>query len=153
MAMEFRPLEQPETDRFRELIALFSEVFEEPHNYAAAVPDDVYLAEFLGDRRHIVMVAIESGRVIGGLVAYILDKFEQARREAYIYDLAVGAGHRRRGVATGLIKALKPIAKSRGCYVIFVQSEVGDEPATRLYQSLGTQEDAHHFDIPVDDEM
>jgi aminoglycoside 3-N-acetyltransferase I len=37
---------------------------------------------------------------VGGLIAYELEKFERARSELYIYDLAVAEDHRRRGVAT-----------------------------------------------------
>ena len=79
----------------------------------------------------------------------MLEKFERARSEIYIYDLAVRENHRRRGVATGLIRTLQQIARERGAYVIFVQADPGDEPAIRLYASLGTREDVHHFDIPV----
>jgi aminoglycoside 3-N-acetyltransferase I len=31
--------------------------------------------------------------------------------------------------------------------VIFVQADIGDDPAIKLYESLGTREDVHHFDI------
>ena len=58
--------------------------------------------------------------------------------------------HRRKGVATALIRALQRIAKERRAYVIFVQADPPDEPAIRLYQSLGTREDVLHFDIPVE---
>ena len=85
--------------------------------------------------------------VVGGLAAYELEKFEQARSEVYIYDLAVREDHRRRGVATGLIRALGRIAKERGAYVMFVQADPQDAPAIRLYESLGSREDVHHFDI------
>jgi aminoglycoside 3-N-acetyltransferase I len=34
--------------------------------------------------------------------------------------------------------------------VIFVQADPGDAPAIALYESLGTREDVHHFDIPVE---
>lgn len=54
--------------------------------------------------------AFDGDAVIGGLVAYVLDEFEQARTEIYIYDLAVAEAHRRQGVATALIDALRPIA-------------------------------------------
>jgi aminoglycoside 3-N-acetyltransferase I len=36
--------------------------------------------------------------------------------------------------------------------VIYVQADLGDEPAIRLYQSLGVREDVLHFDIPVNAE-
>jgi aminoglycoside 3-N-acetyltransferase I len=78
-----------------------------------------------------------------------LEKFEQQRREIYIYDLAVSDAHRRKGVATGLINALRRIAAGQGANVIFVQADLEDGPATALYRSLGTMKTAHHFDIEV----
>ena len=87
--------------------------------------------------------------VVGGLVAYELDKFEQARREIYIYDLAVEAAHRRQGVAAALIENLRVHAHRRNAWVIYVQADYGDEPAIALYQKLGSREDVMHFDIPV----
>jgi aminoglycoside 3-N-acetyltransferase I len=86
---------------------------------------------------------------VGGLAAYELEKFERARSEVYIYDLAVREGDRRKGVATGLIRALGRIAKERGAYVMFVQADRVDAPAIRLYESLGTREEVLHFDIPT----
>src|SRR3954470_1561078 len=84
-----------------------------------------------------------------GLAAYELNKFEQQRSEIYIYDLAVAEDHRRQGIATALIEELKTIAASRGAYVIYVQADLGDEPAIALYTKLGVREDVLHFDIPV----
>jgi aminoglycoside 3-N-acetyltransferase I len=95
------------------------------------------------------VVAVKGKEVVGGLAAYVLDKFEQDRREIYIYDLAVLEGHRRKGIATGLIDALRKIAAERNVYLIFVQADLGDAPAIALYESLGTKETAHHFDIEV----
>ena len=87
--------------------------------------------------------------MVGGLAAYVLDKFEQERSEVYIYDLAVAEPHRRSGIATALIEALKPIAAERGAYVIFVQADPVDAPAVALYSKLGQREDVLHFDIAV----
>ena len=87
--------------------------------------------------------------VVGGLAAYELDKFEQDRREIYIYDLAVVKGHRRRGVAKGLIGELKKIASERNVYGIFVQADAGGDAAIALYDSLGRKEAVFHFDIEV----
>ena len=56
---------------------------------------------------------MNGNEAVGGLAAYELDKFEQDRREIYIYDLAVVESHRRMGVATGLIGELKRIASER----------------------------------------
>ena len=117
--------------------------------YQNAIPSDEYLTDLLGKEHFIVVVAMMGEAVVGGLVAYVLEKFEQQRREIYIYDLAVSDAHRRRGVATGTINALKKIAAGQGAYVIFVQADLEDGPAIAFYSSLGTMQPAHHFDIEV----
>ncbi|MEJ7930700.1 AAC(3)-I family aminoglycoside N-acetyltransferase [Ramlibacter sp. AN1015] len=136
--------------RMRELNALFAEAFGDPESYAAEPPDDGYLAHVLGQRHAIVLVALEEATVVGGLVAYELPKLERARSEIYLYDLAVAAPHRRRGVATRLIEHLRGLARERGAWVVFVQADHGDGPAIALYQKLGAREDVLHFDIAVD---
>ena len=46
-----------------------------------------------------------------------------------------------------MIKYLQAAAVSRGACVIFVQADLGDEPAIGLYTKLGIREDVLHFDI------
>jgi len=132
-----------------ELNTLFGRAFSEPATYGAKPPGRPYLAALLGKEHIIALVARARGEVVGGLVAYELDKFEQARREIYIYDLAVVEDYRRRGIATALIQRLQHIAEERQAWVIFVQADYGDDPAIRLYQALGSREEVLHFDIPV----
>ena len=136
----FEQLERSDIARLKQLLALFGEAFEDIAAYQGAVPRDLYLESFLADERCITVVATDDDAVIGGLVAYELPKFEQERKEIYIYDLAVKAAHRRRGIATGLIVTLKAIARTRGAYVIYVQADRGDDAAIALYsrgQALG----------------
>ena len=83
-----------------------------------------YLKRLLGSEYFIALAAIRGGQVVGGLVAYELQKFEQERSEIYIYDLAVAASHRRQGIATALILELKKIGASRGADVLFVQADL-----------------------------
>ena len=66
-----------------------------------------------------------------------------------IYDLAVAKEHRRRGIATTLTRRLIDIARERRAYVIFVQADSEDDPAIKLYESLGTKKEVFHFDITV----
>lgn len=134
----------------RELNALFAVAFEDPGSYAAHKPDDAYLAGLLAKPHVIALVAEHAGVVIGGLVAYELAKFEQARSEIYIYDLAVAETHRRHGVATALIRELQDVARSSGAWAIYVQADYGDDPAIALYTKLGIREDVMHFDFIVD---
>ena len=88
--------------------------------------------------------------MVGALAGYELVKFEAERSEIYIYDLAVREEYRRQGVATALFEALKPIAREKGAWVIFVQADPPDAPAVALYEKLGSREEVLHFDIAVE---
>jgi aminoglycoside 3-N-acetyltransferase I len=145
----FQQLTGSDVARLKELLRVFGEAFGEVDTYQRSVPSDEYLSRLLAKQHFITVVAMKGEEVIGGLAAYELDKFEQERREIYIYDLAVLEGHRRRGIATGLINELRKIAAERNAYVIFVQADPGDDPAIALYESLGTKKIALHFDIEV----
>ena len=86
----------------RRLNGLFREVFDDHEAYGSAPPSDGYLAEVLAKPGVIALAAFVDDEMAGGLVAYEFDELEQARREIYIYDLAVREAHRRTGVATAL---------------------------------------------------
>lgn len=133
------------------LSATFGDAFDDVATYGGKRPRAGYLQRLLGSDSFIAIAASKSGAVVGGIVAYELRKFEQERSEIYLYDLAVAAAHRREGIATALILELKKIAAARGAYVIFVQADLGDEPAIALYTKLGAREDVLHFDIGVED--
>ncbi len=129
------------------LLTVFGKAFNEVEVYCGARPTEDYLKRLLDGDSFIALAAMMEGQVVGGIAAYELPKFEQERSEIYIYDLAVAAEHRRKGVATALIDEMRKIASSRGSYVIFVQAVYGDEPAIALYTKLGTREDVLHFEI------
>lgn len=143
--MELGPEDVPQ---MRAMLAMFAKAFDEPGTSSGNPPDDLWLRNLLAETSFIALAARQGDTVVGGLAAYVLTKFEAARREIYIYDLAVDENHRRRGVATALIRRLQAIARDRGAWVIFVQADHGDGPAIALYESLGTGEEVLHFDIP-----
>jgi aminoglycoside 3-N-acetyltransferase I len=145
--VEVRVLAGDDVAAARAMLTLFGREFEDEATYTSKQPDDRYLQRLLNSDTFVAIVAQVGTRVIGGLAGYVLPKFEQARSELYIYDLAVDSGYRRRGVATALIERLRRLAVARGIYVIFVQADYGDDPAIALYSKLGTREDALHFDI------
>jgi aminoglycoside 3-N-acetyltransferase I len=147
--MQVRRLRAADIALHREVMLLYSAAFEEPGSYRSAPPDDAYIAALLARPDFIELAAFAGGELAGALSAYALPKFEQARAEVYIYDLAVLEAHRRKGVASALIEALKPIAREAGAWVIFVQADHGDEPAIALYESLGSREEVLHFDIAL----
>lgn len=151
MSVSVRQITQDDVALLQALLATFAAAFDDQETYAENRPSRDYLRRLLGSDYFIALAALKDDEVVGGVAAYELRKFEQERSEIYIYDLAVAAAHRREGVATALIEALKRIAAARGAYVIFVQADTGvdDGPAIALYTTLGTREDVLHFDIPV----
>ena len=148
--IKVRRLDPGDLAGFRAMNAVFSEVFGEPENYAAHPPDDSYALGWLANRDHIAVLAEVDGAPAGALAGYVLRKFEQARAEAYIYDLAVAEAHRRRGLATAMIAEVRRVAREVGAWTVFVQADIipEDEPARALYRKLASEEiTALHFDI------
>lgn len=131
----------------RAMLGMFGEAFDDRETYITKQPDDAYLERLLKSDNFVAVAAFSGAVVIGGLAGYVLPKFEQARSELYIYDLAVDVAHRRLGVATAMIEELKKFALGRGIYVMFVQADYGDDAAIALYTKLGAREDVLHFDI------
>ena len=152
MSYTYKQLSTADVEILKELLKVFGDAFNDSDAYQSAVPSNSYLEATLSKPHVIIVAALNGNEVVGGLAAYELDKFEQDRREIYIYDLAVAEKHRRKGIARNLISALRDIAKQRKAYVIYVQADTQDLPAIRLYESLGAREDVHHFDIAVDSE-
>ena len=139
-------------EEYMEMLDLFSDVFSDPSSYSTNRPSNDYIQKLLSDKNFIALVAKnDSGKVIGALASYVLQKFEQERSEIFIYDLGVAKEFRRQKIASNLIEKLKIIGKEIGANVIFVQADkdIEDLPAIALYKKLGTQEDVFHFDIDV----
>lgn len=135
---------------FRAMNALFAQVFDMADEYLGAPPDDGYVAAWLADPRNIALLAERDGEVVGALAGYEWPKYEQARSELYIYDLAVHESHRRLQVASAMIDEIRRIARATGAWTIIVEADVhgDDAPARALYRKYASEEImAHHFNI------
>lgn len=122
-------------------------VFDEPPDQPR--PDDSYLVRLLARDTFVAIAALADGEVIGGITGYLLPKAGATITELYLYDLAVAAGWRRRGVATAMIDRLRQVAREKSASVIFVQADLEDAPAIALYSRYGTRRDVLHFEIEV----
>ncbi len=150
--VEVRQLGRDDIALMEAMMTTFGEAFDDMDAYTASRPSSEYTQRLLSSDSFIALAALKGDKVVGGLAAYELRKFERERSEIYIYDLAVTEDSRREGIATALIEELKMIGAARGAYVIFVQADTGveDQPAIALYTKLGAREDVLHFDIAVD---
>lgn len=149
-AFSIRALGSEDVALMESLNDVFGEAFDSVSTYRDHRPSPDYLARLLGSECFIALAALQDDEVVGGLAAYELKKFEQERSEVYVYDLAVAEAHRRRGIATALLAEVNTIAAARGAWVVFVQADLGDEPAISLYEGLGKREDVVQFDIETE---
>lgn len=85
--LDIRRLSTNDIGQLRALNALFGRAFNDAENYFSHPPSDVYLERLLAKEHVIALAVLIDESVVGGLVAYELAKFEQERREIYIYDL------------------------------------------------------------------
>jgi aminoglycoside 3-N-acetyltransferase I len=147
--VNYRRLQSSDVELMRQLNVVFADAFEDHETHLSRKPSDAYLTSLLSKKHFVTLIAFNGSVVVGGLIAYALEKYEQERSEIYLYDLAVDKAFRRRGIAKKLIEELKKIARDLGAFVIFVQADRADQPAINLYQSMSTSEEPLHFDITV----
>lgn len=136
-------------DLMRAMLHMFGKAFHDVPTYSENQPSTTYLERLLGSETFIALAALKGDAVVGGIAAYVLQKFEQERNEIYIYDLAVSESHRRQGIAEAMLKEMQRIGALRGAYVVFVQADHGDDPAIALYTKLGIGERVLHFDLAI----
>ena len=143
----YRQLSAYDVEPLKELLTVFGVVFGEVQRHLTYIPDESHVRALLARPHIVALVAHHGENVVGGLVAYELEKFENRRNEIYIFDIAVAKEHRRRGIATRLIEELRAIGRERGVGGIFVQAERGDKAAIKLYELFGKSGEPSHFDI------
>lgn len=109
-------------------------VFDDPIDAGAA-------AEFLGDPRHHLAVAIDGGVVVGFVSAVHTVHPDDPRPEMWINEASVAATHRRRGLGRAMLEELFRVARELGCSEAWVLTERSNGAAMGLYAAAGGVED------------
>jgi ribosomal protein S18 acetylase RimI-like enzyme len=91
----------------------------------------------LADERTIFLVAFRGASPVGFLFGYELLRRHGNASILFVYEVEVRAAWQGQGVATKLFRELERIARVRGIREGFVLTESDNEPANRLYASLG----------------
>src|SRR5205085_3696152 len=100
--------------------------------------DPTLAAEFLGDPRHHLAVAIDADHVVGmaSAVHYVHpDKAPQL----FVNELGVAASHRQQGIARRLLDCLMHVAEDLGCTEAWVLTDRDNAVARRLYEAAGAE--------------
>jgi aminoglycoside 6'-N-acetyltransferase I len=95
-----------------------------------------WTAEFLGDARHHLAVALDEGVVVGMASAVHYVHPDKAP-ELWINEVGVASAHQRKGLAQRLLQALFARGRELGCTQAWVLTDQSNAAALRLYASVG----------------
>src|SRR3954468_22650564 len=126
MAMEIRILSAADVELLDQLAA---GVFD--HGI-----DRTLSKEFLADPRHHLVVAIESGTIVG-MASGVHYVHPDKKPELWINEVGVSPTHRNQGVGAQLLAALLDEGRRHGCVEAWVLTDRENLPAMRLYASRG----------------
>jgi ribosomal protein S18 acetylase RimI-like enzyme len=91
---------------------------------------------FLMDPNHQLLIAY-SGDVPAGFVSGVEVTHPDKGSEMFLYELAVDEAHRRLGIGTALVEALRDLARERGCYGMWVLTDDDNAAAGATYRKAG----------------
>ena len=97
---------------------------------------------------HAVYLAVD-GQAIVGVVTVTERAHFTGQVDAYVGELAVRPGMERRGIATQLMNAAETWAAHQGLPFLTLETGAANQPARRLYQALGYQEEDIRLTKPI----
>lgn len=114
--------------------------------------DETFAREFLSDPRHHIVAAIANDVVVGfaSAVHYI---HPDKPPELWINEVGVTPSHQRQGIGKAIMKVILQLGHELGCKSAWVLTDRGNEPANRIYQSVGGQigeEDTVMYEFDLD---
>ena len=107
------------------------DVFDEPI-------DPARLAAFLAEPRHLMVLAIDDGLVVGQARA-IIHLSPDEPDGLYIDNMGVDPAFQRRGLGGRLLDELLAWGRERGCGFAWLATETDNLPARALYESRGAE--------------
>lgn len=96
-----------------------------------------YVEGLLSDSRFWAIAALAGEELVGGITAHALPLTRKVSLALFVYDVAVRAGHQRRGVGRTLMNRLQMEAASEGIQEIFVLANKEDTNALDFYRAVG----------------
>ncbi|HZI41923.1 MAG TPA: GNAT family N-acetyltransferase [Gemmatimonadaceae bacterium] len=98
--------------------------------------DPTLAAEFLGDGRHHLAVAIEGDCVVG-MASALHYVHPDKSPQLWINEVGVAGSHRQRGIGKRLLDCLMRVAEEMGCTEAWVLTARDNSAGRRLYEAAG----------------
>ena len=103
-----------------------------------AAPTEAATAKFLASEGHHLLVALDAdGTTPVGFISGVETTHPDKGTEMFLYELSVAPARRNRGIGRELVGALAQLARSRGCYGMWVGTEPDNAAALATYRAAG----------------
>jgi ribosomal protein S18 acetylase RimI-like enzyme len=97
------------------------------------LPQNEAIRRFLAEPTHHLLVAYAHDQPVGFVSGVELTHPDKGT-EMFLYELAVEPDHQRRGIGTALVNELGKLARSRGCYGMWVLADDDNAAAAATYR-------------------
>jgi ribosomal protein S18 acetylase RimI-like enzyme len=106
--------------------------------------------EFLTDRRHHLIVALDDGLVVG-MVSAVDYLHPDKAPQLWINEIGVAPSHQRRGIGRQLLDAILAHGRTLGCTEAWLGTEEANAAARGLYESVGSAPEPFVlYEFPLD---
>ena len=99
-------------------------------------PTEAWTAKFLSSEGHHLLLAVDDDDPIG-FVSGVETTHPDKGTEMFLYELSVRPDRRNRGVGRALVEALAELARSCGCYGMWVSTDTDNAAALATYRAAG----------------
>ncbi len=140
-SLQFRPLGIADLQL---LSSAGTQVFDDPIDMSRA-------EEFLIDRHHHIVAALDGDCVVGFVSAVDYLHPDKAHKELWLNEVDVRGDYQGQGVGQGLLDRVFDLGRELGCREAWVLTERDNVPAMMLYQKKGREnsQDVVMFDFDL----
>jgi ribosomal protein S18 acetylase RimI-like enzyme len=103
-------------------------------------------ARFLAEPGHHLLVAYQDG-VPAGFITGVETVHPDKGTEMFLYEMGVAEAYRGRGIGRELVRHLVDLARSKGCYGMWVGTEATNAAALVTYRAAGASRDEEQATI------
>jgi ribosomal protein S18 acetylase RimI-like enzyme len=100
-------------------------------------PTRAWTERFLAAEGHHLLFALGADRRPIGFVTGVETTHPDKGTEMFLYELEVHPDHRNRGVGRALVRALADLARTSGCYGMWVLTDEDNAAALAAYTAAG----------------
>ena len=100
------------------------------------------IREFLLNDSNYFLASIVDGKIVGFLLAYVLQRYDGRNEMIYLHEIDVLESHRKQGIAKEMIEELKIICKRNEFDKIFLITNKSNKAAVALYESTEGKKNA-----------